>query len=225
MEENINFYSGIYTIPEAEKAARREEIIRTAGIEEFRHRLTRYLSGGWKQRLALGCAIMHKPSIIFLDEPTSGVDPITRSNFWDTIKMMAANGVTVFVTTHYMDEAENCHRMALIYRGAIIAMGTPEEMKTKFMRHDVMEIQVSGSEEWAEKIRGVEGVRETALFGSCIHAVADDAEAAAPRVRALFDAAGVKGYEVRKIIPSLEDVFVSLIESYDEEKGEDRRGA
>ncbi|MEI6634479.1 MAG: ABC transporter ATP-binding protein [Chlamydiota bacterium] len=225
VEENINFYSGIYTIPEAEKAARREEIIRTAGIEEFRHRLTRYLSGGWKQRLALGCAIMHKPSIIFLDEPTSGVDPITRSNFWDTIKMMAANGVTVFVTTHYMDEAENCHRMALIYRGAIIAMGTPEEMKTKFMRHDVMEIQVSGSEEWAEKIRGVEGVRETALFGSCIHAVADDAEAAAPRVRALFDAAGIKGYEVRKIIPSLEDVFVSLIESYDEEKGEDRRGA
>jgi ABC-2 type transport system ATP-binding protein len=224
VEENIDFYSGIYTIPRAEKEARKTEIIRTAGIEEFRHRLTRHLSGGWKQRLALGCAIIHRPEIIFLDEPTSGVDPITRANFWATIKAMAEGGVTVFVTTHYMDEAENCGRMALIYRGAIIAMGTPGEMKTKFMRDEVMEIQAPDAEEWAEKIRRVEGVRETALFGSGIHAVADNAARVGPLIEQLFDGAGVTGFTVRKIAPSLEDVFVSLIESYDAEKGEDRRG-
>jgi ABC-2 type transport system ATP-binding protein len=225
VEENIDFYSGIYRIPGAEKREREEEIIKTAGIEEFRTRLTRHLSGGWKQRLALGCAIIHRPQIIFLDEPTSGVDPITRANFWNTIKGMAAAGVTVFVTTHYMDEAENCDRMALIYRGAIIAMGTPGEMKTKFMRDEVMEIRTPDAEKWAEKIQRVEGVRETALFGSGIHAVAADAARVEPLIRGLFDGAGVTGYSVRKIVPSLEDVFVSLIESYDAEKGEDRRGA
>ena len=225
VEENIDFYSGIYRIPESEKREREEEIIRTAGIGEFRTRLTRHLSGGWKQRLALGCAIIHHPQIIFLDEPTSGVDPITRANFWDTIKGMAAAGVTVFVTTHYMDEAENCDRMALIYRGTLIAMGTPSEMKTGFMKDDVMDIQAPDAEEWAEKIRRVEGVRETALFGSGIHAVAHDAARVGPLIERLFEAGGVRGYAVKKIVPSLEDVFVSLIESYDAEKGEDRRGS
>ncbi len=225
VEENIDFYSGIYRIPEAEKNGREEEIIRTAGIQEFRTRLTRHLSGGWKQRLALGCAIIHRPRIIFLDEPTSGVDPITRASFWETIKRMAAGGVTVFVTTHYMDEAENCDRMALIYRGSIIAMGTPSEMKTEFMRDDVLEIQAPGAEEWAGRIRRLEGIKETALFGSGIHAVAADAATAEPAIRRLFDAAGEAGYSVKKIVPSLEDVFVSLIEAYDAEKGEDRRGA
>jgi ABC-2 type transport system ATP-binding protein len=217
VEENIDFYGGIYTIPEGEKEARKEEVVRTAGIEGFKTSLTRNLSGGWKQRLALGCAIMHRPSIIFLDEPTSGVDPITRNNFWSTIKTMAERGVTVFVTTHYMDEAENCDRLALIYRGTIIAMGTPKEMKTQSMKNDVMEIQVAESELWADKVRSVTGVRETALFGAGIHAVVDKAEQTGPRIRALFDGAGIKAYAVRKIMPSLEDVFVSLIETYDED--------
>ncbi|MCX6354382.1 MAG: ABC transporter ATP-binding protein [Candidatus Aureabacteria bacterium] len=215
VEENINFYSGIYKIPRAEKEARKEEIIHTADIGEFRTHLTKTLSGGWKQRLALGCAIMHRPSIIFLDEPTSGVDPITRNNFWDTIKTMAKSGVTVFVTTHYMDEAENCDRMALIYRGTIIAMGTPEEMKTKLMKKDVLEVRVSDSEEWAGKLDTIAGVEETALFGTDIHAVVDDAEKVAPMIRDMFQEAKVSGYTVRKIPPSLEDVFVSLIENYD----------
>ena len=109
VEENINFYSGIYKLSKKELAERKEEIIKLADIEPLRHRLTKMLSGGWKQRLALGCALIHKPNIIFLDEPTSGVDPITRNNFWDIIKGLAAKGVTVFVTTHYMDEAENCN--------------------------------------------------------------------------------------------------------------------
>ena len=225
VEENLEFYSGVYTIPAGEKAARREEIIRTAGIGEFRHRLTRDLSGGWKQRLALGCAIMHRPRIIFLDEPTSGVDPITRNSFWETIKTMAAGGVTVFVTTHYMDEAENCDRMALIYRGTIIAMGSPMEMKTRCMTDEVMELQVPDAESWADAIRSVPGVRETALFGSGIHAVVEKADIVGPRIRAALDAAGVGGYALDRIVPSLEDVFVSLIETYDAREGEDRRTA
>jgi len=218
VEENINFYSGLYRIPAGERRERKEEIIKTAGIEEFRSRLTRDLSGGWKQRLALGCAIIHRPGIIFLDEPTSGVDPITRNNFWGTIKTLAAGGVTVFVTTHYMDEAENCNRLALIYRGTRIAMGTPLEMKTRVMKDEVMEIQVPDSETWSEKLRAVEGVKETALFGTTIHAVVENASGTGPRIEALFRDAGLKQFSVKKIMPSLEDVFVSLIEEYDRSK-------
>ncbi|MCK9433088.1 MAG: ABC transporter ATP-binding protein, partial [Candidatus Omnitrophica bacterium] len=127
VEENINFYSGIYRIPKAEKEARFKAVVETAGLEGMEKTLTSVLAGGWKQRLALGCALIHRPRIIFLDEPTSGVDPITRANFWGIIKELAAKGVTVFVTTHYMDEAENCNRMVLIYHGTIIASGTPQE--------------------------------------------------------------------------------------------------
>ncbi|MCX6356701.1 MAG: ABC transporter ATP-binding protein [Candidatus Aureabacteria bacterium] len=217
VEENIDFYSGLYRIPNSERAARKEEIIKTAGIEEFRTRLTKDISGGWKQRLALGCAIIHRPTIIFLDEPTSGVDPITRGNSWATIKEMAAHGVTVFVTTHYMDEAENCNRLALIYKGTRIAIGTPMEMKTVIMKDQVMEIQVPDSEIWSERVRAVSGVKQTALFGTAIHAVVESAEKTGPAIEALFKGAGVAGYTVRKILPSLEDVFVSLIEEYDHE--------
>ncbi|MBP1752637.1 MAG: transporter related protein, partial [Geobacteraceae bacterium] len=133
VEENIDFYSGIYKIPADKKQARKEWVIGMAGLAEHRLTRTAFLSGGWKQRLALGCAILHEPPVIFLDEPTSGVDPISRRNFWDLIYHLAEQGVTVFVTTHYMDEAEYCDRLGLIYRGGLIALGTPEELKTRFM--------------------------------------------------------------------------------------------
>jgi len=215
VEENINFYGGIYKLSRQGLETRKEEIIRLAGIEAFRSSPTKTLSGGWKQRLALGCSLIHKPRIIFLDEPTSGVDPITRANFWDIIKGLAKNGVTVFVTTHYMDEAENCDRMTLIYKGTIIAMGTPEEMKTKFMKSEIIQIRVDEPEEWAEKLSSVEGVDEAALFGSTIHAVSPDAKKTIPLITKLFEAEGFKDYKVVKIRASLEDVFVSLIEDYD----------
>jgi ABC-2 type transport system ATP-binding protein len=134
VEENIDFYSGIYKVPKKHRKEREERIINMAGIEEFRDSLTGILSGGWKQRLALGCAIIHEPKIVFLDEPTSGVDPIARNNFWMLIKEMAAQGVTVFVTTHYMDEVRNCDRLALIYQGDIIAMDTPYQLQTRFIK-------------------------------------------------------------------------------------------
>ena len=217
VEENIAFYSGIYKIPANVRKERTEEVIRLADIENFRKRLTRTISGGWKQRLALGCALLHKPNIIFLDEPTSGVDPITRANFWDIIKGLSQKGVTVFITTHYMDEAENCGRMVLIYKGTIIAMGTPAQMKTEHMKEDVLEIAVANSETWEDRIKEVPGVKDTALFGVNIHAVVYGAEKVSPAIKALFERSGEKGYSINKIMPSLEDVFVSSIETYDEE--------
>ncbi len=217
VEENIAFYSGIYKIPKNARKERSDEVIRVADIESFRYRLTREISGGWKQRLALGCALIHRPKILFLDEPTSGVDPITRANFWSIIKSLSKQGVTVFVTTHYMDEAENCNRMVLIYKGTIIAMGTPTEMKTENMKNDVLEIVVENSEEWVDKIKKIEGVKETALFGVNIHAVVYDSAKSIAAIKALFEGAGLGKFSVRKIMPSLEDVFVSSIDTYDEE--------
>ncbi len=217
VEENIDFYSRIYNIPEKERKKRKDETIQLAGIEDFRTSLTSTLSGGWKQRLALGCAIIHQPRIIFLDEPTSGVDPITRANFWSVIKEMASQGKTIFVTTHYMDEAENCNRLVMIYHGTMIAMGSPEEMKTKVMKHEILEIIMPHAETWLEKISQLKTIKETALFGVNIHAVVYDANNAALDLKNLFEKDGLSGYSVNKIKASLEDVFVSLIENYDAE--------
>lgn len=213
--ENINFYSGIYKIPAKEKKERFEETIHTAGLEGMESFLTAKLAGGWKQRLALGCALIHKPRIIFLDEPTSGVDPITRANFWSIIKKLSREGVTVFITTHYMDEAENCNRMVLIYHGAIIAMGTPEEMKTKEMKNEVLEITLADSQDWLDRISKIEGVKEAALFGVNIHTVVYDSSKAIPAIEEFLRKENAGIWTVNKIIPSLEDVFVSLIENYD----------
>jgi ABC-2 type transport system ATP-binding protein len=131
VEENIDFYSGIYCIPADKKQERKEWVIEMSGLAGHRHSLTSILSGGWKQRLALGCAILHEPPIIFLDEPTSGVDPISRRQFWDLIYELSSRGTTIFVTTHYMDEAEYCNRLGLIYRGELIALGTPHDLKSE----------------------------------------------------------------------------------------------
>ena len=214
VEENIDFYAGIYRIGSKVKKERKEWIIRMAGIEGLRNSLTSSLSRGWKQRLALGCAIIHEPGIIFLDEPTSGVDPIARRNFWNLIKEMAGSGVTVFVTTHYMDEAENCDRIALIYQGSIVAMGKPDDLKTECMREDVLAISVADPEEWIERLEKLDIVKEVALFGADLHAVVRGAAAAAEIIRSKFSEAGVSGYTINKIRPSLEDVFVSMVESY-----------
>jgi drug efflux transport system ATP-binding protein len=217
VEENVDFYSGIYRIAPEKKQERKEWAIRMAGLEEHRNARTGTLSGGWKQRLALGCAILHEPSIIFLDEPTSGVDPNSRRQFWDLIYDLAGHGVTVFVTTHYMDEAEYCDRIALIYRGRLIAEGTPQTLKTQFMQEDVLEVACERPQEAMEEIRKFRGVKEVALFGRNLHVVADNGETA---IHLLSDSLARKGFQVErieKIVPSMEDVFVSLIEAHDHE--------
>jgi ABC-2 type transport system ATP-binding protein len=142
IDENIDFFAGVYGVPKERRAEREEYVLRMAGLQDRRSDMTRLLAGGWKQRLALGCAILHEPPIVFLDEPTSGVDPIARRGFWDLIYEMAAAGRTVFVSTHYMDEAEYCHRLALMYRGRVIELGTPHELKVALGRPEATMEQV-----------------------------------------------------------------------------------
>jgi ABC-2 type transport system ATP-binding protein len=221
VEENIDFYAGIYRIGAKEKAERKQWVIEMSGLEAHRHRPTAVLSGGWKQRLALGCAILHRPPILFLDEPTSGVDPISRRQFWDLIYQLSSEGVTVFVTTHYMDEAEYCDRLALIYRGELIAQGTPEKLKHEAMQEDVLEVSCERPEAAMEALAGLASVKEVALFGKSLHVVAagtrysgsDDRAAAEARARLAEQ--GFRVEQIERIVPSLEDVFVSLIEARD----------
>ncbi len=215
VEENIDFYCGIYRIPAAEKRARKQWVIDMAGLAEHRHRPTAVLSGGWKQRLALGCAILHRPPIIFLDEPTSGVDPASRRQFWNLIYDMAAQHVTVFVTTHYMDEAEYCDRLGLIYRGELIACGTPEALKREVMQEDVLEVVCDHPEAAIEAVQGLPGVKEAALFGNLLHVVVLPGGEAADAIRRALAERGHQVQRIEKIVPSLEDVFVSLIEARD----------
>ncbi len=143
VEENMDFYAGIYSVPKDLRSERKNEILRMAGLEHKRDTMTAMLTGGWKQRLALGCAILHKPPIIFLDEPTSGVDPIARRTFWDLIYQLSAEGHTVFVSTHYMEEAEYCHRLAFMYHGNLIALNTPEALKSELILHSMEEVFVT----------------------------------------------------------------------------------
>jgi ABC-2 type transport system ATP-binding protein len=215
VEENIDFYAGIYRIPAETKRQRKQWVIEMAGLGEYRHRPTSILSGGWKQRLALGCAILHKPPILFLDEPTSGVDPISRRQFWDLIYEMSSEGVTVFVTTHYMDEAEYCDRLALIYRGELIAQGTPETLKSESMNDTVLEVRCDRPEQAMESLVGVAEVKEASLFGNALHLVAADGPRATAVVRSRLAELGYGVAAVEPIAPSLEDVFVSLIEARD----------
>lgn len=215
VEENIDFFSGIYRIPAAKKSARKNWVIEMAGLARHRNSRTANLSSGWKQRLALGCAILHEPPILFLDEPTSGVDPISRRQFWDLINDLSGKGVTVFVTTHYMDEAEYCHRAGLIYRGELIALGSPENLKTHLMQEDVLEIICDRPQIAMDEVEKVQGIREVALFGNGLHAVTADAESALPAVRQRLTELGYQITRLELIVPSLEDVFVSLIEARD----------
>ena len=210
VEENINFFSGIYTVPEQKKEARKEWALQMAGLGDKRGAFTKTLPGGYKQRLALGCAILHEPPILFLDEPTSGVDPISRRNFWNMIYEMARAGTTVFVTTHYMDEADYCDRLALIYRGKIIAEGAPNELRKNYMTRDVLEIEADHLVE-AMEILEKQGI-ETAVFGSLLHATVEDAKAAVPVIYKTLGESNIMVRRVDKIVPSLEDVFVTLIE-------------
>jgi len=181
-----------------------------AGLGDSRDTLTRTLPGGYKQRLALGCAILHEPSILFLDEPTSGVDPVSRRGFWNLIYEMSKAGTAIFVTTHYMDEADYCDRLALIYRGSIIAEGTPGELRQKHMTRDVIEIETDHVVTAMEAL-GRQGV-ETAIFGSVLHATVGSAAEDIPRLRRLLEERHIVVYRIEKIVPSLEDVFVTLIE-------------
>jgi ABC-2 type transport system ATP-binding protein len=219
VEENIEFYSGIYRLPKNKKAERKAWVLEMAGLREHRRSRTSELSGGWKQRLALGCAVLHEPPILFLDEPTSGVDPNSRRQFWDLIYTLSEQGVTVFVTTHYMEESEYCDRLGIIYRGELIALGTPRELKTKHMPEAVLEIDCLRPNDAMVALERLPEVKEVALFGRGLHAVAADPAAALPAIRAALTSGGFKPERIERITPTLEDVFVSLIEARDRAAG------
>lgn len=220
VEENINFYGGIYGLAGLRLRQRKDWAVSMAGLEEHRRSLTAFLSSGWKQRLAMACAVLHEPPILFLDEPTSGVDPLSRRRFWDLIYDMAERGITVFVTTHYMEEAEYCNRIALIYQGDLIALGTPLELKTGIMHEHILDIRCPSPQEVMDTLAQLPEVEEIALFGAGLHAVVKDPEAAeAPIAKVLADK-GAAVWTIEKIIPTLEDVFVSLIKEADRLKSE-----
>lgn len=215
VEENIDFYSGIYRVPRGKKADRKDWVLGMAGLKEHRRTRTGVLSGGWKQRLALGCAVLHEPPILFLDEPTSGVDPSSRRQFWDLIYDLSGRGVTVFVTTHYMEESEYCDRLGIIYRGELIALGPPRELKERHMPDAVLEIDCIRPHEAMDVLERLPSIKEAALFGRGLHVVTADPAAAGEAIAGALRSAGIETTRVERVTPGLEDVFVSLIEARD----------
>jgi ABC-2 type transport system ATP-binding protein len=213
--ENFDFYGGVYGVTGARLAERRVKLLNEVGlIEQANERVTN-LAGGSRQRLALACALVHEPQFIFLDEPTAGVDPISRRTLWDMIYDLAESGTSVLVTTHYMDEAENCHRLAFIYRGQVVAEGTPNEMKTKQMLAEVVEIDCDKSDDALRVLRESGLFEEVALYGSLIHAIGQKIGEKLPQIEGELRAKGFVVNSIEIILPSLEDVFIARLRDVD----------
>jgi ABC-2 type transport system ATP-binding protein len=211
VEENIEFFGGVYGVSPELLPQRRDYVLKMAGLEDKRTSATRDLPGGLKQRLALGCAILHEPPILFLDEPTSGVDPVARRNFWELIYQLSQAGHTIFVTTHYMDEAEYCHRVALMYAGRVIALGSPAELKQSFGARHLLMLETNDLLGAMRALQGRQGIVDVAVFGSGLHITVPEAQGS-DEVRTALGAAGIRIDSLEPIPPSMEDVFVGLIE-------------
>jgi ABC-2 type transport system ATP-binding protein len=208
--ENIRFFASLYDVPPSTLKEREAWVLDMAGLSGRESTLTGTLPSGWKQRLALGCAVLHRPPILFLDEPTSGVDPISRRQFWELIHSMAADGVTVLVTTHYMDEAEYCNRLVLIFQGRIVASGSPTELKQRAMSGELLLVECEPLGVALDLLQQTPDVSDVAVFGNALHVVVPDAKVAIPRIRTALSQHGARVTKMEPIRPSLEDVFVSL---------------
>jgi ABC-2 type transport system ATP-binding protein len=211
VDENLTFYGRAYGVRDQRLKQRKQAIVEMAGLVGRERALTRDLAGGWKQRLALGCAIIHEPELLFLDEPTAGVDPVSRRAFWDLLYELAGGGTTIFVTTHYMDEAEHCHRLAFIQSGRIVALGSPTEIKETVMRGQVLEIDCDDPAQALRALRELDGLDEVALYGALIHVVAEGVAERRREIEGLLVSARVKVRTLDVIAPSLEDVFISSV--------------
>jgi len=207
--ENLNFYGGVYGVRGSKLVERKQYILKMAGLVGRERELTRNLSGGWKQRLALGAAIIHEPEALFLDEPTAGVDPISRRAFWELIYELAEGGTTILVTTHYMDEAEHCQNLVFIQRGTLVAKGSPEEIKVSKMRGDVVEIDCDNAAQAIQVLRDLGLFEEVALYGSLIHVVTANLAEHLPFIKKSLADKGITVTSAERIAPSLEDVFIS----------------
>ncbi|MGA8571068.1 MAG: ABC transporter ATP-binding protein [Desulfobaccales bacterium] len=211
-EENLNFFGGVYGLPAARLRERLTEVLRLVGLEDRRRQLTRTLALGLKQRLALASAIIHEPAILFLDEPTSGVDPISRRNFWDLIYAMARGGVTILVTTHYMEEAEFCDRLVLIYQGRIVAQGTPRELKQE-VRETILAVNPEDLDAALSLIKQLPGVAEAAVFGDGLHVAVAEPQEGERRIAETLAAHNIAlRRRIERVRPSLEDAFIAVVQ-------------
>jgi ABC-2 type transport system ATP-binding protein len=219
VSENIRFFGGAYGLAKKTVDARLAWVLEMAGLKGRERSLTRTLSVGWKQRLALGCAVLHEPRIVFLDEPTGGVDPASRRRFWELINDLSERGITVFVTTHYLDEAEYCNDIRLIHAGRIVAGGSPQELKTNYIRNPILEVSSDRIVEAMEVLQKEPWVLETSIFGTSLHiSVADEAEGRR-LVRERLGREGIAVGRIDRIMPSLEDVFIHEIEEQERSAG------
>jgi ABC-2 type transport system ATP-binding protein len=212
VEENLDFFGGVYNMNDADLRERKKWVLKIADLEGKEKLLTGSLPGGIKQRLALGTAVIHKPSIVFLDEPTSGVDPISRRNFWDLINELSAEGITVFITTHYLEEAEFCNNLILIDAGKLIAEGNPKQLKTNYLKNSIYEIECDRVVDALELFEKQEFVEETSIFGNNIHISVNENFTDTAKINELCSRNSLEVKRISKIIPTLEDVFIHLLD-------------
>ena len=212
VDQNIAFFGGIYGLDRERLAQRRAFVLEMAGLQGREATLARELSGGWRQRLALGCAILHEPPVLFLDEPTAGVDPVSRRQFWRLIDALSADNVTVLVTTHYLDEAERCHRVALIHAGRLATIGTIPEVKQAFAGRPIVEIRADRPVDAMQVLEAMPEVEKTSLFGIALHAVLRSESVNVEAIAARLGEAGMKVDAIERVVPSLEDVFLDVVD-------------
>ena len=210
VEENLAFFSKLYITNKKEAARQQEEIIETTGLGKYLKYLAANLSGGWKQRLALACAVVHRPRILFLDEPTAGIDPVSRRIMWDFLYDLARNGMTLFVTTHYMEEAERCNKIGFIWEGNLVAYDTPQGIKDNFNLYQIIKIQCKKINEVFKLLQGHELIKDINIYGDALHLAVDSAEEAMPALNHFLQDKAIKINEMNIISPSIEDVFVAL---------------
>lgn len=218
VRQNLDFFSGVYGLRGKERAARIDWAVSLADLGGKEKLATRSLPGGWKQRLALACALLHRPRVVFLDEPTGGVDPISRRRFWTLIDELSAEGVTLVVTTHYLDEAERCDRIALMHQGRLVALGTVSDLKKVFAGRAVLEVVAPRFLDAQERLEREPWVLEASLFGDRLHVVVEDAEEGRRRITQVLEEEGNTPVTVERIVPSLEDVFIHSIEKEEAER-------
>ena len=212
VDQNIAFFGGIYGLDRARLATRRAFVLEMAGLTGRETTLARDLSGGWRQRLALGCAILHEPPILFLDEPTAGVDPVSRRQFWRLIDTLSAGDVTVLVTTHYLDEAERCHRVALIHAGRLATIGTIPEVKQIFAGRPIVEIRTDRPVDAMQALDAMPEVEKTSIFGTALHAVLRSRDVDLAAIASRLRAKGLQVDAMEAVVPSLEDVFLDVVD-------------